>query len=318
MRLDPYVRRLIRALEAGAHAPVSGVAERRAAFRGLMGFSETGARVAGIENHVLPGPAGALPIRIYTPLSDAGGPLPGLVFFHGGGMVAGDLDTYDPLCRALCQETGCRLIAVDYRLAPEYPYPAAFDDAVAATLWLFTHAAELRLDPQRIGIAGDSAGGTLAAVVCHHLARAKTAVPCFQLLMCPVLDWSEEALTRRDFGDGHLVSQAMMREDLACFLPGNAAAGGMHVSPLWANDFAGQPPAFIHTAEFDPLRDEGEAYAAKLRAAGVEVNYTCHPGMVHLFYGLGRVVPYAAEMLRRIGITIRATLGAEAAHASAV
>jgi acetyl esterase/lipase len=322
MPLDPHVRRLVGALSLGAaslgaaspgaegDAPLPSMAQRRDAFRGLMRFSDVGAQVAGAEDGELPGPAGPLRMRIYTP-ADAdpdAGLLPGLVFFHGGGLVAGGLDTHDALCRSLCNETGCRLIAVDYRLAPEHVFPAAVEDAYAATVWVFGQAAALGVDPQRIVVAGDSAGGTLAAVVCQRFARLPGPGPAVQLLLCPILDWSGETESRRDLGQGYLLDRALMRQELACYLGTHRQVEHPEVSPLRASDIGRPPRTYIHTAEFDPLRDEGHAYAEKLRSAGGEIHHTCHPGMVHLFYGLGRVVPYAREAHRRIGAEIRAAL----------
>ena len=310
MPLDPTVRRLIGAVSlAGPLAASSwSLAQRRDALRNLMRFSETGADVGHAVDAALPGPAGEVPIRIYTPRAAPGGLLPGLLYFHGGGLVAGDLDSHDALCRSLCSETGCRLIAVGYRLAPEHPYPAAVDDACAAARWVFAHASELGLDRRRIGIAGDSAGATLAAVVCQHTGRMPPVAPALQLLLCPILDWAHETASRRDFAHGYLLDRAMMQQDLVFYLAGQAPPDDPQVSPLLAPGLAGQPPSLIHTAEFDPLRDEGQAYADRLRAAGCAVGYHCHPGMVHLFYGLGRVVPYARAALARIGAEVRGAL----------
>ena len=312
MPLDPHVRRFLHALSAGgARDPsAASVAQRREAFRDLMAFAGTGARVARTEDGVLPGPAGKLRFRAYTPLGAAGGRLPGLVFFHGGGLIAGDLETHDALCRALCHETACRLIAVNYRLAPEHPFPAAVEDACAAMVWAGRHADQLGLDPGRIGIAGDSAGGTLAAVACQRAAATQQARPALQLLLCPILDWAGETPSRAALGEGYLVDRAMMREELAHYLPPGHDAAHPLVSPLRAAGLGGQPPAYIHTAEFDPLRDEGHAYAERLHASGVAVRHTCHAGMVHLFYALGAIVPYAPVALRQIGAEIRSAMAA--------
>lgn len=306
MPLDPHVRRLLQALSASgppaAKSPT--IEQRRDAFRGLMAFAETGVRVGRIEDDFLPGPAGLLRYRVYSPSAGAEDILPGLIFFHGGGLVAGNLDTHDPLCRALCNETGCRLIAVDYRLAPEHPFPAAVQDAYAATVWITRNAWALGLDAERIGIVGDSAGGTLAAVVCQLAGTMREARLALQLLLCPILDWAEETPSRHAFAEGYLVDRDMMQRDMAWYLPPGTSTWHRHVSPLRAN-LRGHPPAYIHTAECDPLRDEGHAYAERLRAAGVAVHHTCHAGMVHLFYGLGGIVPHARMAHRQIGEDIR-------------
>jgi acetyl esterase len=303
--LDPRARRLLDALSLGQARP-AGVAARRQAFRSLMRLADTGVQIAATEDRVLPG---SLPIRLYTPPPQAvPGRLPGLVFLHGGGFVCGDLDTHDALCRTLCADTGCRVIAVDYRLAPEHPYPAAVQDAHAATLWVIEHAAALGLDPARIAIAGESAGATLAAVVCQRVAKTHPGALALQLLLCPILDWAAGPASRWDAAESSLLNSEMIAQDLACYLPVGQDASDPQVSPLRAPSLGDQPPTHIHTAECDPLRDEGTAYADKLQLAGVEVRHTCHDGMVHLFYGLGRAIPAARAALGQIGAEIGAAL----------
>jgi len=303
--LDPHVGRLLDTLALGRPRDgVPEVAARRAAFARLMGLSQVGARVAATADRAVAGPAGAVAVRIYTPRDVTDGLLPGLVYLHGGGLVCGDLETHDAFSRTLCEATGCRLIAVDYRRAPEHPFPAAVQDAHAATMWAIAHAAELGLDPRRIGIAGDSAGATLAAAVCQLIAPAHPGALAVQLLLCPILDWTTETPSRRSFAQGYLLDRAMMARELQEYVGGGDVAHP-HVSPLRAVGLSGQPPAHIHTAQYDPLRDEGHAYAARLRQAGVAVQATCHDGMVHMFYALGRAVPYARAAHRQIGAGIR-------------
>ena len=314
MPLDPHVQRIVATLSM-APARDHGTADvqrHRGAFRGLMRLSETGSRVASIEEREVPGPAGPLAIRVYTPPDASRVPLPGLVYLHGGGFVCGDLDAYDALCRTLCEETGCRLIAVDYRLAPEHPFPAALQDALAATFWIVDHAKELDLDPKRIAIAGDSAGATLTAVICQTAAQSHPGALALQLLLCPILDWTAEAISRRHFGQGYLLDSGVIAWERQCYLSAWPNAEDPHVSPLRATDVCGQPPTYIHAAEFDPFRDDAKAYAERLQLAGVRVNHTCHRGMVHLFYGLGRVVPYARTAYKQIGWELRDCLRARA------
>lgn len=309
MTLDPHVRRLVSALAVGrpnASVPPS-LQQRRDAFAALMRFSEIGTQVGRAEDRMLPGPAGTLGVRVYTPAGAISERLPGLVFLHGGGFVCGSLATHDPFCRTLCAETGCRLIAVDYRLAPEHVFPAALADACAATQWVLDHADDLMVDPARVAIAGDSAGATLAAVVCQMMAQEPRGRLAAQLLLCPILDWAADTPSRRAFAHGYLLDTVAMAQELACYLPAGQDPAQPHVSPLRAN-LRGLPPAFLHTAEFDPLRDEGQDYADRLRLAGVAVDHTRHAGMVHLFYALGSVVPYAHEMMRQVGAQIRGAL----------
>jgi len=239
--------------------------------------------------------------RLYTP-SLARGPL--LVFFHGGGFMYGDLDSHDAPCRFLAEHSGARVLAVDYRLGPEQPFPAAYDDAVAAYRWVVEHAADLDVDPARIAVGGDSAGGNLAAVVAIEAAR--TGLPlAFQLLVYPVTDAVRETASAAAFADGFYLTGAFM--DLA-----NASYVGAQdlrdprISPLYADLPAGLAPAYVATAGFDPLRDEGEAYARRLEAAGVPVELRRFDDQIHGFFnvvGMGRSARVAnaeiAAALRR-------------------
>ncbi len=306
MPLDPHIRRLMGMLSLSPAAGDIGLARRREAFRGLMRLADTGARIGGTERLAVPGPFAPVPVLVYTPAGSPDAVSPGLIFLHGGGFMCGDLETHDPLCRTLCDDTGCRVFAIDYRLAPEHPFPAAVDDAEAAALWVLGHADELRLDPARIAIAGDSAGATLAAAVCQRVTRTRPGAFALQLLLCPILDWTGGAA--RDYAEAHLLDAATIALERTAYLPGGQDCEHPDVSPLRAESLDGQPPAHIHTAEFDPVREDGHRYAARLRLAGVPVRHTSHDGMVHLFYGLGRVVPAARAALGRIGADVRAAL----------
>jgi acetyl esterase/lipase len=246
-------------------------------------------------------------IRLYSPTPAQ--TLPGLIYFHGGGLVAGSLDTHDSVARALACAGSVRVASVDYRLAPEHPFPAAVEDAMAAVAHISTHAADFGIDLDRLGVAGDSAGATLAAVACQAAARAGKPRLALQLLICPILDYSRGTPSKREFASGYLVDQATLDHDLMHYLPNDQTnPGNPLVSPLLAKDLGGMPPTLIHTAEFDPLRDEGRNYFERLAQAGNEVSYTCHPGMIHLFYALGSVIPYAHRALDQIGGEIRAAL----------
>ena len=257
-------------------------------------------------DQTIPGPAGPIPLRIYTPAPKPPGVLPALIFFHGGGLVAGSLDTHDALCRALAEGIGAKVVAVGYRLAPEHPFPAAIEDSFAAMQWVFANAATLEIDPDRIAVGGDSGGGTLAAVVTQMAKAAGGPRITFQLLLCPVLDFGAESASRRDFAEGYLLDRTTMESDLAHYAPGDLM--DPRVSPLRGVDLGGLPPAAIHTAEFDPLRDEGEAYAKRLANAGVAVSHTCHAGLIHHFYGLTTVIPSAATAMDMICREAKAAL----------
>jgi acetyl esterase/lipase len=324
--LDPRVKRFLDALAAGKppNALDTSVAQRRLGLTELMKLAGPETAVERIEDRTLPGPAGPLGIRIYTPLvadrppahrppaalTLAGEPqlLPGLIYFHGGGLVAGTVATHDSIARALASKGACRVVSVEYRLAPEHPFPAALDDALAAVTHIGARAAEFGIDGMRLGICGDSAGGTLAAATVQTVARIGSPRLALQLLICPILDYSRSTESRRDLASGYLVDQATLDHDLLHYAPPGTDPADPRISPLRADDVGGLPRTVIHTAEFDPLRDEGRDYFERLVRAHAEVSYTCHPGMIHLFYGLGAVIPYARTAFEQIGGEIRAAL----------
>ena len=310
MPLDPRVKRFLDALAAGKppNALDTSVAQRRLGLTELMKLAGPETAVERIEDRTLPGPAGPLGVRIYTPLA-AGAPLlPGLIYFHGGGLVAGTVATHDSIARALAHAGACRVVSVEYRLAPEHPFPAALDDALAAVTHIGARAAEFGIDGLRLGICGDSAGGTLAAATVQTVAQIGSPRLALQLLICPILDYSRSTESRRDLASGYLVDQATLDHDLLHYAPPGTDPADPRISPLRADDVGGLPRTVIHTAEFDPLRDEGRDYFERLVRAHAEVSYTCHPGMIHLFYGLGAVIPYARTAFAQIGGEIRAAL----------
>jgi acetyl esterase/lipase len=222
--------------------------------------------------------------------------------------VAGTVATHDSIARALAHAGACRVVSVEYRLAPEHPFPAALDDALAAVTHIGARAAEFGIDGMRLGICGDSAGGTLAAATVQTVARIGSPRLALQLLICPILDYSRSTESRRDLASGYLVDQATLDHDLLHYAPPGTDPADPRISPLRADDVGGLPRTVIHTAEFDPLRDEGHDYFERLVRAHAEVSYTCHPGMIHLFYGLGAVIPYARTAFAQIGGEIRAAL----------
>ena len=310
MALDPQVRRFLDRLAAAAPRGAVGlsVAERRASIERLLAFGGEPEAVERIEKRSLPGPAGTLRVWVYTPAGAGGEPLPGLVYFHGGGFVAGSLDTHDGICRSLANASGCRLVSVDYRLGPEARFPAAVEDACAATRFIAAHAAQLGIDDRRLGVCGDSAGATLAAVVAQRLTVEGEPRLAFQFLLCPILDYRAETQSWQAFGSGHFLERQTLEHDLEHYLGEQADPADPRISPLRAQRLEGLPPACIHTAECDPLRDEAAEYAARLKKAGVAASYRCHSGMIHLFYALGAVIPYATEAYRQMGADIRALL----------
>jgi acetyl esterase len=309
MPLDPLAKRLLAMMAAASTGerarPTTD--ERRQSLVKLMQFARSNAMVTTIDG-VLPGPAGDLPYRLYTPAHDEDEHLPGFVFFHGGGMVAGSIDSHDRVAAALAEATGCRLISVGYRLAPEHPFPAAVEDAIAATEFVSRHAASLGIDAEKLVVGGDSAGATLAAVVCQHALRSGAPAILAQCLICPVLDFEETSPSREAFAENYLIDRLTLEADLADYLPQGIDPADPRVSPLRATRLTGLPAAIIHTAEFDPMRDEGNAYARKLLAAGVNVEHICHDGMIHNFHAMGAILPQARLVVLQIGEQIRRTL----------
>jgi acetyl esterase/lipase len=239
------------------------------------------ARVEALE---VPGQAGPIPARFYVPAGlPAGIPAPLLVYCHGGGFVIGDLDTHDGVCRFLAAMAGVAVLSIDYRLAPEHPFPAAVEDAWAGFAWAAANTAALGIDPARIAVGGDSAGGNLAAVVSLLARVGGGATPAMQLLIYPPTDSTADLPSRRLFAKGFLLTKDDMDIFERCYLPPGSDPGDPRVSILLAPDLTGLPPAYVATAGFDPLRDEGEAYALRMREAGVRVALRRHPGLVHSF-----------------------------------
>lgn len=311
MPLDPAAKRfldMIAATASDGRSP-STLDERRRAFAKLMRLARADvADVTGIDG-AMPGPAGDIPYRLYAPENVVAESLPGFVFFHGGGMVGGSIETHDRVAAALAQTTGCRLVSVDCRLAPEHRFPAAIEDAIAATRFVSEQAASLGIDPAKLVVGGDSAGATLAAVVCQDALRNAGPAIAAQCLICPVLDFEETSPSREVFAENHLLEMATLEADLALYLPAGVERGDPRISPLRAVRFAGLPAAIIHTAEFDPMRDEGNAYAGKLVAAGVEVEHVCHDGMIHNFHAMGAILPQGRLVLHQIGEQVRRVIG---------
>ncbi len=251
------------------------------------------------------GAAGKIPARLYTP---AGAPAvtPGLVYYHGGGFVIGDLETHDGHCRRLAAFSGLRVLAVDYRLAPEHPFPAGHDDAVAAAKWAIDHAAEIGFDPKRVAVGGCSAGGNLAASVCIDLKDDPAHQLAFQLLLYPGIWPDEETQSRKDL-DGPLLT----KEVLAWFDKHLQAGGHPDIARVMlsrAKDLAGLPPALVVTAGYDPLKDEGRDYADRLKAAGVAARHVEYSDMVHDFYVLGDVSPAITEAAQETAAALKAAL----------
>ena len=299
MPLTTEARAALAAREGAPPLHTLSVAEARAASAASRVKPETPEPVARVEDLSIPGPAGDIPVRLYSP-----GPheqLPTVVYLHGGGWVLGDLDSHDPLCRALANRASAAVVSVDYRLAPEHKYPAAAEDAYAAALWLSEHGSEWGADPSRIAVCGDSAGGNLAAVAAL-MARDRGGPELrAQALIYPVTNCDFEVESYRANGDGSMgLSEDGMRWFWRCYTRSPAEAAEPYASPLRADTLIGLPPALVITAEYDALRDEGEAYAARLKRSGVPTELVRYDGVIHGFVGQLAAFPEGRQAVDRI------------------
>jgi len=311
MPLDPAAKNLLDLLVAAGRPKVWQLSppEAREGLRALAEAADAkDVPIGRIENATLAGAEGALPYRSYTPLDAGPEPLPALVYFHGGGFVIGDLDTHEGLCRMLGNASGCRVISVAYRLAPEHKFPAAVEDAYAAVCWVAGHARELGIDGNRVAVGGDSAGGNLSAVVCQLIKERGGPKLALQVLLYPATKTDVDTPSRLALAEGYLLEKKSIEWFMKQYIALGTDPIDARLAPLLATDFSGLPPAHIHTAEFDPLVDEGQAYAQKLAAAGVAVEYTCHPGMIHHFFCLAGAIPYARTAIADAGGAIKRAL----------
>jgi acetyl esterase len=264
--------------------------------------------VGSTEDRTIPGPAGEIPIRIYRP-ENATGPVPVVVFYHGGGWVIGNIESHDGGCRTLCHNSGCMVISVDYRLAPEAKFPAAADDCYAAVKWVAENAAALGVDPSRIAVGGDSAGGNLAAVVALMARDKGGPAIAFQMLIYPVTDHCYGTVSYRENANGYLLTEYSMRWFWGHYLNSDTDGLDPYASPLRAESLEGLPPALVQTAEFDPLRDEGEAYAARLKEAGVPVQFTRYNGLIHGYFGMSATLDAAKVAHQEAASALKSAFG---------
>jgi acetyl esterase len=313
MPLDPLVKAFLDQMAAIPRPKLWELppALARQSFAGMMGLvGPKDVPVGRIENFTIPGPAGAIRARSYAPVAAGSEAQPVLVYFHGGSFVLGGLESHDGLCRLIASEGNFRVIAVDYRLAPEHMWPAAPDDAIAATRWIEANAAELGIDAGRIAVGGDSAGGLLAAIVTHEMRAQGGLRLAAQMLLFPATQMGGDSKSLRDFGVGYFLERRAMEHFYSLYLPPDADLDSPKVAPLRAVDFSGLPPAFIMLAGYDPLHDEGIAYADRLRGAGVKVTVADYPGLVHNFIYLQTVLPQAREALSAAARAVKEMLDA--------
>ena len=314
-RLDPQIREILEEAEAAGRPPLetlSPVEARQAAIDGLAPHKGQPEPVNRVEDISIAGPESTIRLRVYTPESEE--PRPALVYFHGGGWVVCDLETHDSVCRSIARRSGAVVVAVDYRLAPEHKCPAAVVDCYASTGWVTENAARLGVDPRRIAVGGDSAGGNLAAVMSRKSRDEAGPEIALQVLVYPVTNLASlDTGSYREFAAGYGLTAAAMEWFRGHYLASPEDGRSPDASPLLAKDLRGLPPALILTAECDPLRDEGEAYAARLKEAGVAVCCTRYDGMVHPFFSWMGSVRQGREAIAQVAAAV-AACGPRAAH----
>ncbi len=307
MALDPKFRPILDmpGMQLGAPPPgVTAAMVREAAKQMLPPI--TPPPIQAVRNIEVKGPAGPLRVRLYYP--SGADNLPLLVFYHGGGFVLCDLDSHDMLCRALANESGCAVASVDYRLAPEVKFPGPLEDCYAALVELTTRAGELGFDRERVAVGGDSAGGNLAAAVCLLARERRGPAIRLQLLLYPCLDAACSIASQHEFARGYMLTREVMQWFYECYVAQPADAANPLVSPLRAKDLSGLPPASITTAECDPLRDEGELYGERLRAAGVNATTRRYDGMIHGFTQMPLVTEVANQNIADVARDLRNAL----------
>ncbi len=309
MPLEPQAQAVLDQMEAMGLPPAHTVSPEDARTNLNARPRTPGPEMAKVEDRSIPGPGPDIPVRIYTP--EGSGPFPGLVWFHGGGWVVGNLDTADGNARHMAAGAGCVVVSVGYRLAPEDKFPAAADDSYAATRWTADNAASIGVDPERIAVGGDSAGGNLAAVV-SLMTRDRGGPPLvFQLLVYPATERNFETESCRENANGYLLTTDSMKWFWDHYLGSEEDAANPYAAPMVADDLTGLPPALTVTAEFDPLRDEGEAYGRRLQAAGVPATNSRYDGMIHGFFSMSGVVDKGREAVLEASTALKAAFASK-------
>jgi acetyl esterase len=309
--LDPDAAAVFKAFQEAGRPPyetVSPPEARELYLKGRLVTNPDPPELKSVQPLAIPSPAGTIPARIYTPLRlrQANGLAPALVFFHGGGWVIGDLDSHDVVCRKLADEGELVVISVDYRLAPEHKFPAAVDDAIAATKWIALNARRLGIDASRLSVGGDSAGGNLATVVAISARDGNGPAIAGQVLIYPAIDFAMTHPSHREPETSILLTHSVIRWFRDHYLNGAADVQDWRASPARARSLTGLPPAYVLTAGADPLRDEGDEYAQRLRDAGVAVAHRTFPGQFHGFFTMGKLLQQANVAASEIGAWLKA------------
>jgi acetyl esterase len=309
--LDPILKGLLDQMAANPMPKLWEIppAAGREMYKGMSAMLDPqNVPIGKVEDRKIPGPGGEIPIRIYTPVGGGAGALPAVVFFHGGGFVIGDLNTHDALCRQLSNEAKARVIAVDYRLAPENKFPAAADDCFAALKWVASQASAIGVDANRIAVCGDSAGGNLSAVVCQLAKHAGGPQIVYQVLMYPTTIAHAKTDSMKAFEKGYFLEREAMDWFFDAYVPKGHDLKDPKLAPFYG-DVRGLPPAYVITAGFDPLKDEGKHYADKMAAAGVPVSYKDYPALVHGFFNMSGVVPQAKDAIQDVAAKLKGAFG---------
>jgi len=316
--LDPQLKAVIDQLKSMGGKPIDTLSAPEArqqpsptdAVKALLkkqGKNTAPEPVGNVQNRTIPGPAGAIPVRVYTPKGT--GPFPLVVYFHGGGWVIANLDTYDSSPRALANGAGAVVVSVDYRQAPEHKFPAAPDDSYAATQWVMAHAQELNGRADKVAVAGESAGGNLATVTCLMARDKGGKMPVYQLLVYPITNYDLNTRSYKDSGNGPILTKAMMAWFYRQYLRDDTDGKNPYVSPLQASSLTGLPPAMVMTDGQDVLRSEGLQYADKLRKSGITVVQKNYPDMTHEFFGMGAAVDTAKSAEQEAAAQLKSAFG---------
>jgi acetyl esterase len=311
MPIDPLFQAIFDTMPQFANPPFWRMSpdEARDEFRRMSQLANPAAPAIGRTEHLEAlGPDGPIPMRLYVPVAAGGDALPVILFFHGGGFVMGDLDSHDALCRSLANESGCALISVDYRLAPEHKFPAAVEDCFAALSWVEANGPTLGVDPNRIAVAGDSAGANLAAVCCLMAREKGRPRVAFQLLIYPPTSFAQYSPSLQAIGAGFVLNDPILEWCISHYVPKDADRSDYRLSPALATELKGLPPAYLVTAGFDPLHDEGSSYAEQLKQAGVAVAHVNYPSMIHGFFNMQGLVPLASEAIAAAAHAVRDAL----------